>query len=72
MVQGEKFASNQSGSTFGNQMEKSDSSKRNGFQALQRKISENKTTASTTTNKNSSSNWGPFKSREDFVNHHFC
>lgn len=79
MVHGERFVNSQSSCAFGNQSENSDSSKRNGFMALQKKIADKQsaTKLSTMTNVNKSrsatktTNWGPFKNREDFVNMHF-
>jgi len=80
MVQGERYANNQNG--VSNQTNiKSDASKRSGFLALQQQLSDkgksatasshNKFEAKTAPKTAITSNWGPFKNREDFINMHF-
>lgn len=75
MVQGEKYANNQSSSPS---VYKSDESKRNGFMALQKqKLLDQKSSGSTgsksqTTSTANKNVWGPyFKNKDDFVNMHF-
>lgn len=74
MVQGEKYSSSRNDVSYGKHSEKSDESKRNGFMALQKHVNAKASTISskTTSNSGASTNWGPFKDRNDFVNMHFC
>lgn len=85
MVHAQRFANNRSGSTFGNQLKSTEATKGNDFwtqpkQSAQKNVqpATKSTTTSFTHNKSganaatSSSNWGPFKNREDFVNMHHC
>lgn len=75
MVQGDKYVNNQIGTN--NHPIMSDASKRNGFLALQKQLSDKGKSSNVSSHKTNgpaktTSNWGPFKNKDDFINMHLC